>query len=231
MDHDAFIHEILKGRCDYVVDYIRAHGDVRVVLPSGVSLIRWCSHCGDLTAVKLLLDHGVNIEALGDNYDLNGAVFHGHYHLAAFLIDHGADVNYPMPLTGETPLHSALCKSNRPVYEKMVKLLIGHGANVNTATISNVETDGFMRDVKTVGETPLHRAAAFSTQCIIDLLLAKGASREAKDCNGLSPLSWASWPLRPDSILRKLCYGKHRINSMRCGTYDHGSGWTYSEMI
>jgi palmitoyltransferase len=33
--------------------------------------------------------------------------------------------------------------------------------------------------------------------------------------NGDSPLSWASWHLRPDSILRKLCNGNFRINPDR----------------
>ena len=51
------------------------------------------------------------------NLDLNGAVFHGHWQLCEFLIEHGADVNHPLPDTGETPLHSALCKADNPVVQ------------------------------------------------------------------------------------------------------------------
>jgi ankyrin repeat protein len=68
-----------------------------------------------------------------------------------------------------------------------------------------------MRDCRTKGETPLHRAAAFGSEETIDLLLAAGAAREAKDAHGDSPLSWASWHLRPASILRRLCYGKFAV--------------------
>jgi hypothetical protein len=78
-----------------------------------------------------------------------------------------------------------------------------------------METDAFMRDARTKGETPLHRAAAFADEEAIQLLLDAGAKIDAKDINGDSPLSWASWYLRPDSILRKLCYGNFRIRPER----------------
>lgn len=72
-----------------------------------------------------------------------------------------------------------------------------------------------MRDCRTKGETPLHRAAAFGTGGTIQLLLDAGAKRDAKDMNGDSPLSWGSWYARPDEILRMLCYGQHSIRPNR----------------
>src|SRR5712691_5227093 len=51
------------------------------------------------------------------------------------------------------------------------------------------------------------------------------ARRDAKDMNGDSPLTWASWHLRPDSILRKLCYDGFSIHPERRSSYDHGVGW------
>ena len=67
-----------------------------------------------------------------------------------------------------------------------------------------------MRDVRTRGETPLHRAAAFGSEQSIQMLLAAGARLDAKDIHGDSPLTWASWHLRPRSILRLLRYGVYR---------------------
>ena len=61
----------------------------------------------------------------------------------------------------------------------------------------------------------MHRAAAFGSEDTIDCLLGAGAAREAKDANGDTPLSWASWYVRPDSILRRLCYGTFTINPDR----------------
>lgn len=74
-----------------------------------------------------------------------------------------------------------------------------------------------MRDCRTKGETPLHRAAAFGDEEIIELLLESGAVIDAKDVNGDSPLSWASWYRRPDPVLRLLCCGNFRIRPGREG--------------
>jgi hypothetical protein len=86
-----------------------------------------------------------------------------------------------------------------------------------------------MRDCRTKAETPLHRAAAFGSEQTIQLLLDAGAIVDAKDMNGDTPLSWASWHTRPDAILRKLCYGDHYVRPDRDSTFDHGMGWGFME--
>ena len=72
-----------------------------------------------------------------------------------------------------------------------------------------------MRDCRTRKETPLHRAAAFASEQTIQLLLDAGAKIDGQDANGDSPLAWASWHMRPDSLLRKLCYGRFSIRPDR----------------
>lgn len=94
--------------------------------------------------------------------------------------------------------------------DAIIRLLIAAGADPNRATNPGVETDAFMRDIRTRAETPLHRAGAFGSEDAIQMLLDAGAMKDAKDMNGDSPLTWASWHLRPRSILRKLCYGQFR---------------------
>lgn len=147
---------------------------------------------------------------------LSTACFHGHWRLVQFLIEHGSDVNLPEADTGETPLHSSVC-GDRPSGNLIVKVLLANGADPNVATIPGIETSAFMRDIRTRGETPLHRAAAFCGSDVIQLLLDAGARREVKDCNGDSPLTWASWHLRPSAILRLLCYDKFRIHAKSVG--------------
>jgi uncharacterized protein len=106
----------------------------------------------------------------------------------------------------------------------VVKVLLAAGADPNVATKPNVETAAFMRDCRTKGETALHRAAAFGTDEAIDMLLKAGGRRDATDMNGESPLSWASWHLRPASVLRKLCYDGFNIHPNNHSTYGHGCG-------
>jgi ankyrin repeat protein len=214
----GMLHEIMEGRTDLVFEYLAAGnpGDARDA--EGVSLLQWCAYYGDVSAMKHLLANGASIAAVGENLGLDAACFHGHWRLCQFLIERGANVNRPQEETGETPLHATLCTTDRLRRNVVMKVLLAHGANPNCATKPNRETGGFMRDCRTKGETPLHRAAAFGDEEAIQLLLDAGAKIDAKDMNGDTPLSWASWYTRPIAILRKLLYGNHRIRA------DYGGG-------
>jgi uncharacterized protein len=210
-----FIEQIANGRTELVFDGLSSGHAATSVDQDGTRLIQWCVYYGDVSAIKFLLNNGESIQSLGENLDLNGAAFHGHWRLCQFLIEQGADVNHPLPDTGESPLHAALSTANRLAHDLVLKVLLSHGANPNCATKPSAETDCFMRDCRTKGETPLHRAAAFGTEETIQMLLDGGANIEAKDANGDSPLSWASWYLRPASILSMLCYGDFHVRRNR----------------
>ena len=214
----TMLDEIADGRTDLVFEYVAEGHAANSADLDGVSLIQHCAYYGDVSAIKFLLANGASLQSLGDQYELNAACFHGHWRLCKFLIERGADVNQALPDTGETPLHSALCTTNRLSHNLVMKVLLTHGANPNSVTKKSVETGGFMRDCRTKGETPLHRAAAFGDQEAIQLLLDAGAIIDAKDMNGDSPLAWASWYLRPVPILRQLCYGNFHIRP------DYGGG-------
>lgn len=221
------LKKIIDGRTDLVLDFIESGNSPSYKDENNISLMQWCAYYGDVSAIKYLLQKGASLNELGENYDLNGAAFHGHWRLTQFLLEQGADVNFRMEDTGETALHSALCKVNRPTYNMVVQLLLDAGANPNLPTIPHIETGAFMRDVRTKGETPLHRAAAFSDYETILLLLRAGADKARKDINGDTPLSWASWHLRPAKIIAVLCYADFRVHpdQIKNSVSDHGSGW------
>lgn len=83
----------------------------------------------------------------------------------------------------------------------IVKLLIAHSVDPNQTTIAGIPTGIFWRDVRTRGETPLHRAAAYAAEDTVKFLLASGADRTIRDANGDSPQSWASWHWRPKALI------------------------------
>ena len=209
------LKRIAEGRTDLVFDFLAAGHRATSVDSDGTALIKWCAYHGDVSAIRFLLANGESPQSLGDNLDLNGAAFHGHWRLCEFLIEQGADVNKPLPGTGETPLHAALCTRARVTHDRVLQVLLAHRADPNCVTRPGMETEGFMRDCRTRAETPLHRAAAFGTEDTIQLLLDAGANVSAKDMNGDSPLSWGSWYARPDSVLRLLCYGGFSIRAKR----------------
>lgn len=227
---DRTLSRIMDGRTDLVFEYLELGGTASDSDGRGVTLIQWCAYYGDVSAVRHLLQSGASLAQLGDNFDLNGAAFHGHWRLAQFLIEQGADPNHTLPDTGETPLHAALCAPNRPAYDHVVRVLLAGGADPRLKTKPSAETGCFMRDARTASETPLHRAAAFGSEEVIRMLVEAGARIDARDMNGDTPLTWASWHRRPDVILRMLCYGEHSVHAERRGTADHGAGWGTMEL-
>ena len=209
---EIILDKIIDGRTDLVFEYLAQGHAANSADANGVSLIKWCAYYGDVSAIKHLLANGESPVALAA--ELNAAAFHGHWRLCQFLIELGHDVNQALPDTGETPLHAALCKDG-PAHDRVVKILLANGANPNSVTKPGVVTGAFMRDCRTRGETSLHRAAAFGSEESIQRLLDARALKDAKDVNGDAPLAWASWHLRPDAILRKLCYGNFSIGHDR----------------
>lgn len=222
------LDRIRDGRTDLVFDYLAQGQPAAARDQDGVSLLQLSAYYGDVSAIRFLLSQGAALTELGENFDLNGAAFHGHWRLCQFLIEQGADANHPLPDTGETPLHAAVCNTNRAATKLVVQVLLAAGADPNRATRPGKETGAFMRDCRTKGETPLHRAAAFADAETIQLLLDAGAARDARDAHGDSPLSWASWHKRPDEVLRLLCFGGFSIHSARRSMAENLQGRPHS---
>jgi ankyrin repeat protein len=208
------LEAIADGRTDLVFDHLAQGHPATSSDPDGVPLIQWCAYYGDVSALRYLLEGGAGLSALGEDLGLNAAAFHGHWRLCQFLLERGAEPNRPLPDTGETPLHAALCKPDRTTYEYVVEILLAAGADPNHATLPGVETGCFMRDTRTRAETPLHRAAAYGTERSIRLLLDAGAVIDARDDQGESPLTWASRHGRPAHVLQLLCFDDHRIHPL-----------------
>ena len=209
---DRWLLELAEGRTELVFDLLEAGCSADFADENGVSLMQHCAYYGDVSAIRLLLSHGAGLTALGEDLGIGGASYHGHWRLCQFLLERGADANRTDADTGETPLHNALAKTERVVYDRVLTVLLAHGANPNVATKPGVETGAFMRDCRTKGETPLHRAAAFGEVETIRMLKDAGAIVDAKDANGETPLSWASWYGRPTPVLRELLYGDFGIH-------------------
>lgn len=219
---NTLLDRIADGRTDLVFEAVE-RGLAATASVRGARIVDWCAYYGDVSALRFLLARGAVLDALGADA-LNGAAFHGHWRLVEFLLEQGADPNRALGDTGETPLHAAFTKAHRPAYELVARVLLAHGADPNRATRPGVETGAFMRDARTRGETPLHRAAAFASADAIQRLIQAGASIDARDAHGERPLAWASWHLRPDDVLRLLCFGEHALHPQRASSYDHGAG-------
>lgn len=227
MQVEKILDSISRGRTDYIFPLLRQPNWQEILHEGRIKPLQWLVYYNDTTALRAVLAAGGNLESINLDDELGNAAFFGHWKVCDFLINQGADVNAHVDKTQETPLHNALAKAGRPYYFYVVKLLVDKGADVNAKTIPGLETGAFMRDVRTKGETPLHRAAAYADAQTISYLIEKGANKEAKDVSGDSPLTWASYHLRPGTILSLLSFGEHRIGEAHKikNTSDHGQGW------
>lgn len=218
---------ISRGRTDYILELLNEPNWKEILQQGQIKPLQWLVCYNDTTGLKAVLKAGGNLDSIDLNEELGNAAFFGHWKVCDFLISQGADVNTSTDKTNETPLHNALAKAGRPYYFYVVKLLVEKGAEVNAKTIPGMETGAFMRDVRTKGETPLHRAAAYADEKTIAYLIAHGADKTAKDAHGNSPLSWASEHLRPGVILSLLSYGDYQVGDAHRikNTSDHGQGW------
>lgn len=224
---DTILDRIAKGRTDVVVELLASPDRAAALLRGPVTALQWFVYYGDVTALKLSIQCLGGPASLDLDRELGNAAYFGHWRMGDFLLTLGANPRFADPVTGETALHSALCKAGRPFYAHFVRLLLLAGADPNARTAPAIETQAFMRDVRTKGETPLHRAAAFADAETIALLLAHGADATIRDAHGDTPLSWASWHLRPGIVLKSLVHGRYHIPDahIATNTSDHGAGW------
>ncbi len=227
METDKILAYLSRGRTDFIFQLLQKSNWQELLNEGQVKPLQWLVYYNDTTALRAVLNAGGNLSSIDLNSELGNAAFFGHWKVCDFLIKEGADVNAVIDQkTGETSLHNALSKAGRPYYLYVVKILVENGADVNVKTIPGIETGAFMRDVRTKGETPLHRAAAYADEATVDYLIQNGADIEARDEHGNSPISWASEHLRPGAILSLLAFGDHRVGEAhKKNTSDHGSGW------
>jgi cytohesin len=191
------------------------------------------SQQGDLAAVRRLVESGADVNSIGDHgmgplltftpsiveYLLskgadpntqpneNGAAvlaglcYCNEIECARLLLAHGADPNRGRSESRETPLHHALAGG---ADIELIRLLVDHRADLNAKTVPGIFSYNFYGSTPTRGETPLHRAAAFASIEIVQLLLQAGADRAIQDVHGETPHVWAGWHRRDQRLVELL---------------------------
>jgi ankyrin repeat protein len=181
-------------------------------LPLGsLNPMMFAARQGCLECVKLLAEAKAHISAV----DPDGisvtllAVINGHYDVADFLVNKGADPNLA-DRTGRTALYSAVDfhtppQSNRPPPRELassvpsfelIKDLIAHGANVNvqlkTAQPYRTKLDRGDDTMLTTGTTPLLRAAKAGDVEVVRVLLQAGADPKLATRSLINPVMAAA---------------------------------------
>jgi ankyrin repeat protein len=181
-------------------------------LPSGgFTALMFAAREDCVACLPILADAGANLNE-GDPDGVTpmvDAIINGHYDVARFLLDKGADPNLA-DKTGRAALYAAVDAhtmpfSNRPspsesdnetTSSDLVKALVAHGADVNarlkTQQPYRTKVDRGSDTMLTTGTTPLIRAAKAGDTAVIALLLEKGADPKLATRNGINPIMAAA---------------------------------------
>jgi len=207
----AIMWAAAEGHAEVLDVLIRAGADFRARLPSGFTPMLFAVREGHKNVVQTLLTAGVGINERvtpggrprkgflrPGSTALDLAVENGHFELAAFLLENGADPKGGD--TGFTPLHaiSWVRKTSRgddhdPVPQgvgnmtsiEFVRKLVAHGADVNAPITRHVR--GLSR-LNTLGATPFFAASRTADVELMQVLVELGA-------NPLTPNADLSTPL------------------------------------
>jgi len=142
--------------------------------------------------VKLLLDHGADIDAQADNGETAvmcaATIDDGNPTTVRLLVERGCNLNIKS-ITGDNVLLAVISGSDREKLETL-RILIDNGVDVNCKNEK--------------GETPLQWAAFYGHYNTIKLLLEKGANVNDADNNGKTALMLAASSSSPNEEIVKL---------------------------
>lgn len=201
-------------------DYIRGGERAKVdptadppgnLLMGGLTALLIASRDGQMAAVQALVESGVNVNQVSAGDRSSGLVIsisNGHYGVAKYLVDHGANPNI-VNIDGLSPLWATVNMRYAPISWApnprtdeeidsivLINALLDHGADPNARTLkrklwfSPSSHDQTWVDPK--GSTAFVRAAASSDVEAMKALFARGADPNLPTLSGTTPLTVAA---------------------------------------
>jgi ankyrin repeat protein len=176
----------------------------------GMTALHYAAREGHLEAVRALVEAGVDLNLVnGDKFTpLVMAITNGHFELAKYLLDHGADPK-PASLSGMTALYAAIdvqwapkawfpqpsTEQEKVSYLDLMKALLEKGAPVDSPINEKPWFRSFTNDYTWVdpsGATPFWRAAQSSDAAAMRLLVEHGADPKVATKSGETALMAAA---------------------------------------
>ena len=152
------------------------HGiDINCTTQTGNNCLHYAVYNHRYAAAKFLISRGADIDAKGktEQTPLHLAAYEGQIEIVKLLLENGANPNI-LDEDDESPLHLAI--KSRHNNEKVVKLLIDHGSDINADEASN---------------TVLHLAVKKGYFEVVKYLLEKGANISSFNEDWETPLELA----------------------------------------
>jgi ankyrin repeat protein len=184
----------------------RAPRRVGAEFMGGMNALLYAAREGHLEAAHALVEGSADVNVVsGDKFSpLVMAITNGHYDLANYLLDHGANPNLATN-AGLTAIYAVIdvqwaphawfpqpnIEQEKTSYLDLMKALIAHKANVNAPVSEKLWFRSFTNDytwVDPAGATPFWRAAQSSDVPAMKLLVEAGADPKTPTKAGDTPL-------------------------------------------
>ena len=171
----------------------------------GMTALLFAVRDGQMDTVRTLLAAGADVNEVSTadkTSPLTSAIFNGHYDMAMFLLNHGADPKL-LNVDGLGPLYATIdmqfanrtwypaadISEERTNYLDLMKALLAHGANPNDRIHKKLWFRRFHDDwIDAVGATPFWRAAQANDIAAMRLLVGAGADPAIPSTHKATPL-------------------------------------------
>eukprot|EP01114_Cavostelium_apophysatum_P013776 TRINITY_DN3414_c0_g1_i1.p1 TRINITY_DN3414_c0_g1~~TRINITY_DN3414_c0_g1_i1.p1 ORF type:complete len:598 (-),score=111.98 TRINITY_DN3414_c0_g1_i1:37-1830(-) len=152
----------------------------------------YAANIGDMELLRQFIEEEkVDINSKGDDdvTALHWAAYKGHFEIARYLVEHGAEIDVP----NRSELHTPLMWACIGGYIRIVYFLLQHGADVN-----KVDSRGY---------NALHHAVQYNQTVIAHFLMEKGLLIDSRDNEGHTALLWAAYTNHEDAVRYVLSQG------------------------
>jgi ankyrin repeat protein len=172
--------------------------------------LMYAARQGSTNAVRVLTEAGANLNAL--NGDKSTAllltIINGHFDIAKYLVEHGADVNL-FSMDGATPLYGVVnmqwarksfhpqpsTKYEKTSYLELMTILLDRGADPNVRLYKELwysEYNFSLESAGAVGTTAFWKCAEVGDIDGMRLLVSRGADPTLASSEGVTPLLMAA---------------------------------------
>ncbi|MEI7534498.1 MAG: ankyrin repeat domain-containing protein [Verrucomicrobiae bacterium] len=169
----------------------------QAVNKSGTTLPEIAAVVGDEKMIKLVLDNGASLSSTNGTTALHIAAIYNQTNVVEYLINSGANIE-AFDRQGFAPLHLAVLHDSEATAVLLLKKrFLKHKVNPDIQTIAVNTPNRPMSPMMSpfasgAGNTALHFAASTAETNMIQLLLQAGASVNATNAAGMTPLDFAS---------------------------------------